>query len=164
MIGFQIEDIGTFTRKLFLEKEFDDFLLREARIVTFNSITIDGRLHQGFYSAEEQERMELGEYSAWSQVRPICFSLIKGKRLPESFQITLMASPKRREAFRNGQRLSVDAGQIRGLYLNIRYADRGLQCVTGTALTTFIPDKSVDREWDHYVEQLLKQMGIASTH
>lgn len=86
MIGFQIEDMGAFTRKLFLEKDFDDFLLKEANIVTFNSFTIDGRLHRGFYSAQEQEQMEMNPYSLWSQVRPICFSLIKGKRLPESFQ------------------------------------------------------------------------------
>ena len=54
MIGFQIEDMGAFTRKLFLAKDFDDFLLKEANIVTFNSFTIDGRLHRGFYSAQEQ--------------------------------------------------------------------------------------------------------------
>ena len=147
MIGFQIEDMGAFTRKLFLGKDFDDFLLKEANIVTFNRFTIDGRLH-----------------SLWSQVRPICFSLIKGKRLPESFQITLEAPPKRLDAFLAECRLQMDAGQIKGLYLNIRYENGRLQCITGTSLAVFTLDKSVEREWDEYVGRMLKNMGIAASH
>ena len=164
MIGFQIEDMGAFTRKLFLEKDFDDFLLKEATIVTFNRFTIDGRLHRGFYSAQEQEQMEMNPYSLWSQVRPICFSLIKGKRLPESFQITLEAPPKRLDAFLAECRLQTDAGQIKGLYLNIRYENGRLQCITGTSLAVFTLDKSVEREWDEYVGRMLKNMGIAASH
>ncbi len=164
MTGFQIEEIGAFTRKLFLEKDFDGFLLKEASIVTFNRFTIDGRLHPGFYSAEEQETMELLAYSSWSQVRPICFSLIKGKRLPESFQITLQASPKLAKAFLEESRLSLGQEEIRGLYLNIRYENSRLQCITGTSLATFTMDRTADREWDAYVESFLKNMGIASTH
>ena len=160
MIGFQIEDMGAFTRKLFLEKDFDDFLLKEANIVTFNSFTIDGRLHRGFYSAQEQEQMEMNPYSLWSQVRPICFSLIKGKRLPESFQITLEAPPKRLDAFLAECRLQMDAGQIKGLYLNIRYEDGALYCITGVGLQFFTTDRTLEREWDEGVKKFLHGRGI----
>ena len=102
----------------------------------------------------------MNPYSLWSQVRPICFSLIKGKRLPESFQITLEAPPKRLDAFLAECRLQMDAGQIKGLYLNIRYEDGALYCITGVGLQFFTTDRTLEREWDEGVKKFLHGRGI----
>ena len=43
MIALRIEEQKKFTSGLFIGELFDQFLLREADIVTFNRFTIDGR-------------------------------------------------------------------------------------------------------------------------
>ena len=164
MIGFQIEDMGAFTRKLFLEKDFDDFLFKGSNYCYVQQFYHRRPSPPGILLGAGTGADGMNPYSLWSQVRPICFSLIKGKRLPESFQITLEAPPKRLDAFLAECRLQMDAGQIKGLYLNIRYENGRLQCITGTSLAVFTLDKSVEREWDEYVGRMLKNMGIAASH
>lgn len=164
MIALQIEDTRQFTRKLFLETELDDLLLKEAEVVTFNRFTIDGHIRRGFFAEEELEQKKIGEFSSWRMLRPYCFSLIKGRKLPESFQIVLMAEPERVAAFlKNSQIRSVQPDQIGGLYLHIRYEEGKLSCVTGTSLTIFTLDKTVENEWDGYVKGFLKERGIAAS-
>ena len=49
MIALRIEEQKKFTSGLFIGELFDQFLLREADIVTFNRFTIDGRVRRGYY-------------------------------------------------------------------------------------------------------------------
>ncbi len=49
---------------------------------------------------------------------------------------------------------------IRSLVLNIRYEKGKVTCITGSAFTTFVMDKSVDKLWDLYVRQLLSDFGL----
>ena len=51
--------------------------------------------------------------------------------------------------------------QITGLYVNIRYEEGQLTCVTGTSVSFFTLDKSLDREWDETVRQFLRGAEIA---
>ncbi|MDO5551140.1 MAG: DUF5721 family protein [Lachnospiraceae bacterium] len=163
MVAFRIEDIRILTQKLFLGTDFDEFLLKEANVVTFNSFTIDGRIRQGFYSDDELEMMQIEDFSAWKRIRPICFSLIKGKKLPGSFHINLQAAPRQiREFLQAGPGLPVSEEQIKGLYLHIRYEEGKLYCVTGTSLAFFTLDKTVEMEWDEYAGRFLREKGIAA--
>ena len=156
MIALKIEDMKQFTASLFLGEVFDSFLLKEAEIVTFNMFTIDGRVRHGYYSEEELEEHQIEEYSAWFAVKPFCFSLIKGKKLPESFHIVLQLSPKSTKSFLDKNKIPVAAEQVQGLYLNIRYEETKIQCVTGTSLSFFTLDKTMDQEWDKAVCQFFK--------
>ena len=156
MIALKIEDMKQFTASLFLGEVFDSFLLKEAEIVTFNMFTIDGRVRHGYYSEEELEGHQIEEYSAWSAVKPFCFSLIKGKKLPESFHIVLQLSPKSTKSFLDKNQIPVAAEQVQGLYLNIRYEETKIQCVTGTSLSFFTLEKTMDQEWDKAVCQFFK--------
>lgn len=161
MVAFWVEDIKALTQKLFLGSDFDQFLVKEAQVVTFNRFTIDGHIRSGFYSEEERGLLQLEEFSSWKTLRPICFSLIKGKRLPESFRIDLMASKAQADTFfQEGQ---LDREQVRGLYLQIRYEDGKLVCITGTSLAVFTLDKTFESAWDEYVESFLKEREIAVT-
>lgn len=163
MIALHIEDLKSFTQKLFLGTDFDAFLLTEAKITTFNTFTIDGHIRQSFYTEEEKQELQLQEYSFWKTIRPICFSLIKGKRLPGSFHISLQADKQRTEAFLAAKQIpSIPIEQIKGLYLHIRYEDGKLFCITGSSLAVFTMDKTLEREWDAYAEELLKEKGIAA--
>ena len=87
MVALKIEEQKAFTAGLFIGEIFDKFLVREAEIVTYNQFTIDGKVRQGYFSEEELEENRIEEYSSWKTLKPVCYSLIKGKRLPESFRI-----------------------------------------------------------------------------
>jgi len=86
MIALKAEDVKSFTTKLFVREDFDAFLVKEVNITTYNSFSIDGHVKQGYYTEEEREENHIEEFSSWKTLRPFCFSLIKGKKLPGSFR------------------------------------------------------------------------------
>ena len=92
MIALKAEDVKSFTTKLFVREDFDAFLVKEVNITTYNSFSIDGHVKQGYYTEEEREENNIEEFSTWKTLRPFCFSLIKGKKLPGSFRIVLQLS------------------------------------------------------------------------
>ena len=152
MVALKVEDVRAFTSKLFVKEDFDGFLVKEITIVTFNSFTIDGHIKQGYYSEEELE-----------ELKPICFSLIKGKKLPGSFHIVLCLSSHDVEQFAGKSGTGIASGQIQGLYLNIRYEDGALYCVTGTSLNFFTLDKTLETEWDNAVRNFMRSHEIVCT-
>ncbi|MCC8060130.1 MAG: DUF5721 family protein [Clostridiales bacterium] len=160
MIALKMEDIRLFTSRLFVGEAFDSWLVREAMIVTFNTFTIDGHTRRGFFSEEEMEAEKIGELSSWRQLRPFCYSLIRGKKLPESFRITLQLSPENVEKFLKSISPGFTAGQIAGLYLDIRYENLALHCVSGTSLKVFTLDKQIEQEWDGAVRRYMKELKL----
>ena len=161
MVALKIEEQKNFTSGLFIGDLFDKFLVREANIVTFNSFTIDGRVRHGYYSDEELEEKKIEEFSAWTAVKPFCFSLIKGKRLPESFRIVFMLSPDAKEKFVEGRVPGIGVESVGGLYLNVNYENNEMSVVTGTSMNIFTLDKTLEREWDEAIKQFFKKQGIA---
>lgn len=155
MIALKAKDVKAFTSKLFVKEDFDQFLVKEVQIVTYNSFVIDGHIRHGYFTDEEREEKKLGEFSPWSLLRPVCFSLIKGKKLPESFQIVLQLPERNVERFAASAGAGIDSSQIKGLYLNIRYEDGALYCVTGTSLAFFTMDKTLENEWDSAVRKFM---------
>lgn len=163
MIALKMEDLKGFTSGLFVGEAFDSWLLREATVVTFNTFTIDGHIRPGYYTSQELEEGQMGELSVWKVIRPFCFSLIRGKRLPGSFQITLQLPPAGVEQFLRQSQVDVRAEQIGGLYLNIRYEEGVLYCVSGMSLKIFTLDKQMEHEWDGWVKAYLKRKGFPFT-
>ena len=72
-------------------ESFDNFLVLEAVVATATTVTIDGRLNQEFLdnSDSDQENTENAKdrLQTWGRVRPVCFELIKGKKLPLFFKV-----------------------------------------------------------------------------
>ena len=87
MLALKITDQKDFTNKLFLGDTFDLFWLNQAEITTSNLFTIDGRLQTEFFDNDQQEFLSSSHrtYSLWKEVKPICYSIIRGKRAPLSF-------------------------------------------------------------------------------
>lgn len=160
MVALKIDDLKDFTKKLFIGETFDSFLAREVNIITFNHFSIDGKVRSGYYSEEEQELLKIERYSPWKTLRPFCFSLIKGNKLPESFFIVLQLSQEKTERFLSDKNISFPIDQVNGLYMNIRYEEQVLMCITGTSVAQFTLDKSLEREWDEAVKQFLKAREV----
>ena len=161
MISTEIPDIKSFTKKLFIDETFDRFLLREAQITTFNTFSIDGTVHPDYFTDEELEEGKIETLSTWKMVRPFCFSLIKGKHLPERFRIVLKYPEADLEGFIRKRGLNVTPDEVGGLFLNILYENRQLSCITGCSFKTFIMDKTLEHEWDDSIKALFKHEEIS---
>lgn len=160
MTALKVEDIRQFTSSLFIGAMFDHFLVREADIVTYNTFHIDGRVRTGYYTDEEIEDQKIEDFSAWKTIKPVCFSLIKGKKLPESFRIVLQLGKEQTIHFLQQRALGIQPEQIGGIYLNIRYEAGELYCVTGVSLNFFTMDKLLETEWDTAVTFFFKEKQI----
>jgi len=164
MIALQIQDIKNFMSKLLLSQTFDNFLLVEGSVTTYNTFRIEGRVHKDFFTAEEIEEKELEnrEFSLWEEVKPFCLELIKGKKTPLSFKFTFQLSKENTAKLLTSAGItSIQSENISGLLLNIRF-DNGTLCViTATNLTLFTLDKSLEHAWDDMVKRFLKQQEIS---
>lgn len=161
MISLEITERKNFMNQLFLTETFDAFFLSEATFVTFNTFHIDGRLKPEYYSSEELENSGMTEqlFSSWHQVRPFCLELIRGKHTPLEFKIVFRLSDANVQKLLVQSSLSLRPADIAGLFLNLHYHDGKLTCTTGTALTFFTLDKSLDHVWDTMVQKF-----FVSTH
>lgn len=159
MISLQIKVTKNIMNALLVSECFDSFLLEEAFITTFNTFHIDGHMVKEFYTADELTEINT-EFSLWKDIRPFCFQLIKGKKTPVSFRVVLHASKNLIEKIAATPECGVAANMIRALVLNIRYDNGHVLCVTGSAYTTFIMDKSAERLWDIYVRRLFSELKI----
>lgn len=160
MTSFQIKNTKNFMNTLLVSEQFDGFPVEEAAIATFNTFHIDGHIVKDFFTSEELEAESPADFSLWKDIRPVCFQIIKGKKTPVSFTVVLHADNQTIEKIAAAPECEVAASLIRSLVLNIHYAGGKVTCVTGSAFTTFIMDKSVDKLWDSYVRRLLAELSL----
>lgn len=164
MIALHIQDVKGFMSKLLLSQTFDNFLLVEGCITTYNTFHIDGRLQKDFFTAEEIEEKNLTHrtFSLWKEIRPFCLELIRGKKTPLGFRFTFQLSEENTgKLFSASGITSLTPENVSGLLFNIRYDHNGLTCITAANLNLFTLDKSLEHAWDDMVKCFLKQQEIS---
>lgn len=185
MRAFKAEDLRSFTQALFTKDSFDDFLLREAEFRTFCAFSVSGKSERDWYTEEELEEERVEEYTAWRKLRPLCFQLIRGKKIPGAFYLTFRLSPAGTEEFlqklqqedgiaenagnsggrgnagRKSYRAVPDAERIGAFFLNLRFEAGELRCVSAAALNSFPPDRATEDAWDNRVQEFFREHGIA---
>lgn len=161
MIDMEISRIGDFMAKLLTGRVFDPFLLVEGNVRTFAAFHVDGDLNRDFFSAQEQEKVPDDPYVRWAMIRPYVYQLMKGHNLPLSFHFTLQLAPKDAAHMLEKNGLDRYSESLTGMYLNIRYREERLSCVTGISSKTFIMDKRPEQLWDEIAAKYLKKNGIA---
>lgn len=163
MLALSVTDIKDFMNRLLLGETFDHFSLIEASIVTFNTFTIDGRLQKDFFDTDALETFTENamEYSLWQDIRPFCFSVIRGKRTPVSFKIVFRLPVKEMQALLEQAIPDFSSDAVSGLYLNLQYKNKTLLCTTGISFQSFLPDKRPEQLWDNVVSNFLHKHGIS---
>lgn len=160
MLALEILSVKNFMSRLLSGDCFDDFLLMEATVRTAVTYTIDGRINTDFFPPEERGTDCLPyAFQPWSEIKDLCFDLIKGKRTPLYFRFVLQLKPEAAAALL--QRENGNAGQVKALVLNIRYDGRRAILTTGTSCHTFVPGKEADIIWDNALRRFLdeKELG-----
>ena len=128
----------------------------------------DGRINKNFYTKEEQEDLNLTGPSApvlttYASLRPVCFELIKGKKTPLSFRFVFHLSRENTEKILQRADTSFSLADIHALVLTIRYDGAAVMCTTGTSLSVFSMDKSVEHAWDDMVRRFFLKNDLAFT-
>lgn len=162
MIALKITNLKQFTTQLFLQEVFDGFLFLEGQITTFNTFTIDGTLNKEFYNDIVLEEIGSRTYSTWKQIRPLCFQIIKGNKLPLSFKFVFKMKEENVQKILIQKNIS-DQFQVESLLLNIIYKNGIMTCTTGISLKQFSLDKTLDKEWDILVRKFFQQHSIVFT-
>ena len=162
MIALSIIDIKDFMNKLLIGEVFDRFFLVEASVTTFNTFTIDGRLQQDFFDTDTvaMHKSNSIEYSLWRDVKPYCFSVIRGRRTPLNFRIVLQLSHKQTQQILNPSFPDGSVPDCR-FCLNLQYRNDSLLCTTGVSYTSFCLDKRPEHLWDEIIRKFLSGQHIA---
>ena len=163
MIALNIEDMKGFVSKLLVHETFDKFYVGESVVRTCADFKMGGSLNKDYYTSDEWEALEGRTLCLWSEVRPFAYSLIKGRKLPVAFHFVFQLSKENQQWLLERNTSAVSPDEVKGLYMNIRYENGKLQCISGTSLKTYIPDKTVEHLWDETVRQFFRQNKIAFT-
>ncbi len=158
MNSVHVDDLKVFTGKLFIKEDFDDMLLNEASITTFNTYTIDGHITKDFYTEEEYEQIGRPLLSKWKDMKHFCFDFIKGTKAPLKFKIVLELGSEGVKRIIDENAVSIKVEDVQGLYINIKYENGSLDCISGTSLKAFSMDKSLEGAWDKEVEKFVLRL------
>lgn len=165
MRSFTISNHRTFMAALFTGTLFDSFQTESVQITTACTLRIDGRTVPAFYTADELAEMPAGlpEFTPWANLRSLCFSAIKGKKTPLFFQITFHADKEIVNRLTASEDCTVDSSFVQAFVLTIRYEAGICRLTTGTAYTTFLPDKSPDKLWDEEMQRFLSEHEVEAS-
>ncbi|MBQ2804197.1 MAG: hypothetical protein IJF07_09905 [Lachnospiraceae bacterium] len=162
MIALQITSLKHLMNQLLVGDSFDIFLLEEAVISTANTYTIDGHINVDFYSSEEQNETCIPyEFQPWSEIKGLCFNLIKGKHTPLYFKFVFHLKPEQAFVLLTKHNSDVDATMLKAMVLTIRYDGSKAILTTATAYHTFVMSKEPDIIWDKALMQYLSSKGIS---
>lgn len=162
MRSFQIQDTRDFMKKLLVSETFDTFQLSEAVITTFATFQIDGTFQTSYFGIQDDQEfpVEKDSFTLWRRVRPFFFDLTKGKNTPLSFRIVFRLAPHNVAKLLTQSGIMMSPEDVDGLFLNIRFDENGLYCISGTSLRIFTLDKSLEHAWDGMLEKFFRKKEI----
>ncbi len=162
MTALQISSMKQFMNHLLVTETFDSFLLEEAVISTANTFTIDGHVNREFYQNDEDaDSQSIPELRPWSELKGLCFDLIKGRRTPLFFRFVLHLKPEKAAALMEKEGCQTDLSQLKALVLTIRYDGSRAVLTTGTAFHTFVLSREPEAVWDKSLKKFLDSKGIS---
>ena len=162
MLALQITSNKKFMSDLLAGDVFDIFLLEEATIATSITTSIEGRINTDFYPvADRTPELLPYEYQCWSEIKGLCYQLIKGRHTPLYFKIVLQLKPDKMKDMLIKEKLSFEDSKLKSLILTIKYDGGKTVLTTGSSYTTFVMDKTADVVWDRQISKYLAIKGIA---
>lgn len=162
MLALKINDIKEFMNKLLIKDTFDNFEVIESTITTFSTFSINGKYQKDFFDNDIQKVLEENHcnYAPWKDIKPFCFSIIRGKRTPLQFKLIFQLPFKQIIQLIQESNCMISPELIGGLFLNIQFKNNVLYCTTGISFQTFIPDNTLKQLWDSYIIKFLKANEI----
>ncbi len=161
MVAVEITSQKQFMNQLLATEAFDIFLLEEATIKTAATYTVDGFLNKEFFTSEDDKNLLPNqEFIPWSEIKGLCFQLIKGKRTPLLFKLVLHLKPEQTEKLLQKSGSSMDAASLKALVLTVKYDGSKTILTTAASYHTFVMDKSAEQLWDKALMQYLDKLKV----
>ena len=157
MTSVSIKDIKKFMSDLLIGESFDIFNVKDVDIMTFANYRIDGSVNRQYYTDEDYENLSDKEYVFWKSVKPFVLSVIKGNKLPTYMKLTLLCPANKLTDFDAYTSNNELASAVSRLVINIRFENETLNVVTGVSYKGFTLDKSLENQWDGYIEEFLSK-------
>lgn len=126
---------------------FDDFLVQEIVIKNGPSFVIEGEFSEGVLTTE------------YGRVKPLCFEMVKGKTLPKSMKFVLVLSYEKTKSLIEDSGAEVESESVSSLSINVLFNGETLTATTGTSFKTFVMDKTLEKKFDEYAEDILSAFG-----
>ena len=147
--------------KLLTQELFDNYLVEEAVIDTYNTFTIDGRIHKDFYKdiSSTEDEVPSEDFSRWSKIRPICLELIKGKQTPLGFKFILRMNDMDKRDFLSTVDTDLPPEQLH-IGMVVKYTQGQVIITTAFSCDIFTLDKSAEKAWDEYIPSFLDSNDI----
>ena len=159
MKSFQSASLKEITSKLFLSETFDFFRLQEAVFSCAVNYSIDGKVNRDFYRDASAKTPQAGSETAgdtppeetvfmpWRDLRPICFSMIRGKRAPLSFRLVFLV-PAREATARFSTLANAAESGISSFVLVLQYREEKITATTAVSYCRFALDRGPEKNWD----------------
>ncbi len=147
---FNLSNISHFMNALLKGDSFDDFLVQEIVIKNGPSFVIEGE-----YTKEE------GLKTDYSKVKNLCFDMVKGKTMPKSMKFVLALSPEKISELITTGGVDVDIDSVSSLSINVLFNGEALSVTTGTSFKTFVMDKTLEKAFDAYIEDMMSEYGAS---
>ena len=163
MIALNITDIKKMMQTLLHSSSFDRFSLQEVSVTKDVTLFLEGRIHPEYFTSEElsEPGQSLSqEFTSWGQYRELLAGFIKGDKDHLTFKFVLQAPDSYMRKLLASPEFTADPDLVKALILTFRYDNMTLTCLTGTAFTTFVPDRSLDQLWDQAIRKSLNNMQI----
>lgn len=164
MIALTITDTKKMMQSLLQSTSFDRFSMQEATVTKDISLFLEGRMHPEYFSSEEHSDPNSDashEFAEWGRYRALIADFIQGDKTPLSFKFVLQAPDSYMQKLLASPEFTADPSLVKALILTFRYENMTLTCLTGTAFSTFVPDRSLDQLWDRAIRKSLDNMQIA---
>lgn len=146
MIVLKIENVKEFMSQLFMGDMFDRFHVSSCEVTTFVTFQAAGKLHPEWFDSDERPGDKSG-LAVWQQLKPMIFSIIKGKKTPGKMRIDFC------HYMENG-----DCGSLR-----VQYENEELLLFTGYMQKEFSLSKEKEMQWDENCLSFIRKKEVAST-
>ncbi|MBE5958032.1 MAG: hypothetical protein E7254_04110 [Lachnospiraceae bacterium] len=155
MKAIKINDIKNFMNSILINDTFDFLLANEVSVTTYCDFHIDCHLNSKYYEEDELNELKDTHFVSWNKIKPLCFELIKGKKVPDKFKFSLLLGSGNYEKVVELSGTSLSSDSIDALFMHITYDNGSLTVISATSLSVFTMDKSIEHYWDDYVTKFL---------
>ena len=159
MVSLKVLDVKTFTKNIFVDNVFDNFVASSVEVNTFSKFSIDGHINKKWFDTDELENIK-DDYIKWADLKKYVYDMIKGSKVPSSFKIILLLSNENMQNTIRKYSYNISDSDVDGLFINIMYENGELHIITGISYKTFVLDKSLDKEWDNSIKLFLNKHEI----
>ena len=154
MLAKTVENKKLLMAALLTRDTFDAFETVSGSVTTYAVFSVDGQWHGGFFGDDAAAH----SFTPWSLLRPHFLSVIRGKNTPLAFQFVFRLPDDQLAALVEKEAISAEeTANITGLLINLSFDGTSILFTTGISHRTFSMDRTLERAWDRYAEQLFAE-------